>query len=230
MRRMQQIGWFLAAFVLVGFTTEALARPKTGVLEKTKVEGHKIKIFTDTVYDYKLTTPVGWEFNPQKEKSDDELKPYRLRMRMKDKQIPAQLWDAQNLVTNCQIFLFIVDVDWDVEEIRDSLVNPKFRADWQKPIEKYCDLYVQGQFLQELNIKWENKWEGAGYTVRKEYNAQISTGGGFTSVTEILLGEFYVFPFKGHKMIVHLISEREFLEENRNQCKEILFQMGELQP
>jgi len=212
-------------------SAQAQAKPKTGVLEKKKVDGHKLEFYSDTVYGYQLTTPVGWDFSIQKEKSDDELSPYRLKMRMKDKQVPAQLWDAQNVVTNAQIFLFIVDVDWDPKTIRDSLVDPDFKAEWQKPIVKHCELMSDGQFLQELDIRWENEWKGSGYSVRREYTAQIPTGGGlFGSVTEVLLGEFYVFSFKGKRMIVHMVSEREFLEENRNTCKEILFQIGELQP
>jgi len=49
-------------------------------------------------------------------------------------------------------------------------------------------------------------------------------------VQEVLLGEFYVFPYKGHKLIVHLVSEREFLEDNRNVVKETLYQLGPLEP
>ena len=231
MKRLQRITLIVTILALGGLHADAWARAKTGVLEKKKVDGDKLEFFSDTVYNYKLTTPVGWDFSIQKEKSDDELNPFRLKMRMKDKQVPAELWDARNVVTHAQIFLFIIELDWDPKTIRDSLIDAEFKAEWQKPIVKHCELMSDGVLLQELDIRWENEWKGFGYSVRREYTAQIPTGGGlFGSVTEVLLGEFYVFPFKGKRMIVHMVSEREFLEENRNTCKEILFQIGELQP
>lgn len=221
----------IALVGLVAGNEAAWARGKTGVLEKKKVDGKSVEIFTDTAYGYTLTTPDGWDFAIQKEESDEVRNPLRLKMRMKDKQVPSQLWDAQNMVTNAQVFLFIVDVDWPAVAVRDSLASTQFDADWQKPIVKHCDLLRDGQPLQSMDIRWENQWHGAGYSVQRQYTAQIPTGNGlFGSVSEVLLGEFYVFPFHGHKLVVHLVSEREFLEDNRKIVQATLYQMGPLEP
>jgi hypothetical protein len=221
----------LVSLLAVAASAPAWAgRQKTGVLEKKKVDGKDVEVFSDTAYGYSLTTPDGWDFSLQKEEGP-ALNPLRVRMRMKDKQVPSQLWDAQNLVTNAQIYLFIVDVDWTPAMVRDSLAASRFNAEWQKPIVKYCDLLRDGQPLQSMDIRWENNWLGAGCSVQKQYQAQVPTGDGlFTSVQEVLLGEFYVFTYKGHKLIVHLVSEREFLEANRNVVKETLYQLGPLEP
>lgn len=225
---------FTCAVVLVGLmaTEASWARGKTGVLEKQKVDGKSVEIFTDTAYGYSLTTPDGWDFAVQKEESDGVRNELRVKMRMKDKQVPSQLWDAQNIVTNAQVFLFIIaGVDWTAVEIRDSLASSQFEAEWQKPIVKHCDLLRDGQPLQSMDIRWENEWHGAGYSVQRQYTAQIPTGNGlFGSVSEVLLGEFYVFPFRGHKLLVHLVSEREFLEDNRKVVQETLYQLGKLEP
>jgi len=216
---------------LVAAAPSWAARLKTGVVEKKKVDGKSIEVFTDTTFGYALSTPDGWDFSPQKEEKDASPNPFRVRMKMKDKQVPSQLWDAQNLVTNAEVFLFIVDVDWQVKTVRDSLASAQFEAEWQKPIVKYCELIQEGQFLQAFDLRWENEWVGAGYSMQKQYTAQIPTGDGlFGSVAEVLLGEYYVFPYKGHKLIVHLMSEREFLEDNRNVVKETLYQLGPMQP
>lgn len=230
-RMIARFTFAVCLLAVAGTSAPAWARGKTGTLEKKKVDGKSVETFTDTVYGYSITTPDGWDFSLQKEESDTERNPLRVRARMKDKQVPSQLWDAQNIVTNAQMYLFIVDVDWDVVAIRDSLISPKFEAEWQKPIVKYCDLMRDGQILQDMDIRWENKWTGAGYSVQRQYEAQIPTGDGlFGSVSEVLLGEFYVFAFRGHKLIVHLVSEREFLEDNRNIIKETLYQIGPLEP
>jgi hypothetical protein len=219
------------ALVLLVNAPAGAARLKTGVLEKKKVDGKSVEVFTDTTFGYALTTPDGWDFSPQKEEKEGPPNPFRVRMKMKDKQIPSQLWDAQNLVTNAEVFLFFVDVDWPVAMVRDSLASSQFQAEWQKPIVKHCNMIQEGQFLQAFELRWENEWHGSGYSLQKQYTAQIPTGDGlFGSVSEVLLGEFYVFPYKGHKMIVHLLSEREFLEDNRNVIKETLYQLGPLQP
>lgn len=229
-----QVARYACAVCLLAVTQagdQAWAGSKTGVLEKKKVDGKAVEVFTDTTYGYSFITPEGWDFSLQKEESDEIHNPLRVKMRMKDKQIPAQLWDAQNLVTNAQMYLFIVDAEGSAVAVRDSLMSPKFEAEWQKPIVKYCDLMREGQILQPLDLRWENDWKGAGYSVQKQYTAQIPTGDGlFGSVSEVLLGEFYVFAFRGHTLVVHLVSEREFLEDNRNIVKETLYQIGSLEP
>lgn len=220
------------AVALVAAAPSWAARLKTGSLEKKKnADGKSIEVFTDTTFGYAFSAPDGWDFSPQKEEKEGPPNPFRLRMKMKDKQVPSQLWDAQNLVTNAELFLFIVDVDWTPKAMRDSLASAHFDAEWQKPIVKFCDLMREGQFLQSFELRWDNGWEGAGYNVQKKYTAQIPTGDGlFGSVSEVLMGEFYVFPYKGHKMVLHLASEREFLEDNRNVVKETLYQLGPMQP
>lgn len=217
-------------WALAGLSGPAWAGAKTGVLEKKEVDGKTVEIFSDTVYGYKISTPEGWDMSMQKEDATNH-NPLRVRMRMKDKQVPSQLWDAQNLVTNAQIYLFIVDVDWPATAVRDSLESATFTADWQKPIVKNCDMIREGQVLQTMDLRWENEWLGAGYSLQKQYTAQIPTGEGlYRPISEVLLGEFYVFPIKGHKLLMHLVSEREFLEDNRNIVKQTLYQMGSLKP
>ena len=219
------------AVALVAAMPASAARTKTGTVEKKKVDGKSIQVFTDTAFGISLTSPDGWDFSAQKEEKEGAPNPFRVRMKMKDKQVPSQLWDAQNLVTNAELFLFIVDVNWPVTTVRDSLASSGFQAEWQKPIVKFCDMMREGQFLQAFDLRWENEWVGAGYSLQKQYTAQVPTGNGlFGSVSEVLLGEFYVFPYKGHKMVVHLVSEREFLEDNRNVVKETLYQLGPMQP
>lgn len=216
---------------LLAVLPASAARMKTGTVEKKKVDGKTIQVFTDTAFGISLTSPDGWEFSPQKEEKEGPLNPFRVRMKMKDKQVPSQLWDAQNLVTNAELFLFIVDVNWPITAVRDSLASAQFEAEWQKPIVKFCDIMREGQFLQAFDLRWENDWTGAGYSIQKQYTAQVPTGNGlFGSVSEVLLGEFYVFPYKGHKMIVHMVSEREFLDDNRKVVKETLYQLGPMQP
>ena len=97
MKRLYTLGTILGLIAVLTTAQNGWAKPKTGVLEKVKIDGDKIEIFTDTVYDYKLTTPVGWDFSVQKEKGDDELNEFRLRMRMKDKQIPAQAFEIYSV-------------------------------------------------------------------------------------------------------------------------------------
>jgi hypothetical protein len=214
--------WLWIIGLLVVSADSVLAKPKTGILEKKKIEGEKVKIFTDTVYGYTLTTPKYWDFKVQREKSDDELNPYRLRAIRKDKQIPTQLEDARSAVTPAQIYLFVVDLDWTPERMRDSLASPTFESEWQDPIVKQCELLRYSEYLNSMDIRWENKWRGAGFSVQHKYTAQVATGALFSSVSEVLLGEFYVFPFRGKRMIIHLVTEREFLEENRALVRELL--------
>lgn len=229
-RILRNLAWAVL-LAMVAAAPVSAGRLKTGVLEKKKVDDRTVVVFSDTTYGYSLTTPDGWDFSPQKEEKEGSNNPFRVRMKMKDKQIPSQLWDAQSLVTAAEVFIFIVDVDWPVLQVRDSLASSSFDAEWQKPIVKHCDLMREGQFLQSFECRWENEWRGAGYSLQKQYQAQIPTGEGlFQPVAEVLLGEFYVFPFKGHKLIVHLVSEREFLEDNRNVVKEMMYQLGPLQP
>ena len=145
--------WLRIAFALL-FTgvlvSDVLAaRLKTGVLEKKKVDGKKVMIFTDTTYGYSITTPDGWEFKSQKEKKD-KRNPYRLYARLKDKQLPAQMWDSPSAVTPAQILIFIWDSELTPEQIRDSLASPTFKGDWQKPIIKACDILYSADFLNKM--------------------------------------------------------------------------------
>jgi hypothetical protein len=216
---------FVAASLVLGSTSLAVARGKTGVIEKKKIDDQKVEIFTDTVYGYTLTTPANWDFKVQKEKSNEEYNPFRLRAQNKDKQIPTQLWDSPSAVVNAHIHLFVFDLDESPEAIRDSLASPTAGGDWQNPIAKNCELLRAGTFLNKMDIRWE-KWKGSAFSVEQTYTAQIPTGGGlFGSVAEKRLAEFYVFPFRQHKMVIYMVTEREFLEENRKVVQELLEQI-----
>ena len=114
----------------------------------------------------------------------------------------------------------------DPEEIRDSLASPSSKGDWQKPIFKNCDILYDSDFLNKMDIRWEGMWKGSAYSVKRDYTAQIPSGSGFGSVSEVVFGEFYVFPFYEHVMLVHLLSEREFLTENRATVKSLLLQIS----
>lgn len=226
--------WFIYAFALllscVLISDAAAARRRTGLIEKMKVDNKKFTIFKDTLYGYSLKSPDGWEFKAQKEKKD-KINPYRLHARLKDKQLPAQMWDSPSAVTPAQVLIFIWDSELTPEQIRDSLASPTFKGDWQKPIINACDILYGADFLNKMDIRWEGTWKGSAYSVKRNYTAQIPSGsGGFGTISEALLGEFYIFPFKGHTMLVHLLSEREFLKENRDTVKEILLQMVMLEP
>lgn len=226
--------WFIYAFALllscVLISDAAAARRRTGLIEKMKVDNKKFTIFKDTLYGYSLKSPDGWEFKAQKEKKD-KINPYRLHARLKDKQLPAQMWDSPSAVTPAQVLIFIWDSELTPEQIRDSLASPTFKGDWQKPIINACDILYGADFLNKMDIRWEGTWKGSAYSVKRNYTAQIPSGsGGFGTISEALLGEFYIFPFKGHTMLVHLLSEREFLKENRETVKEILLQMVMLEP
>ena len=221
---------FALVFLFAGVLgSEALAaRLKTGILEKKEVDGEKIMIFTDTTYGYSLTTPEGWEFKAQKDKKKlKDRNPYRVHARLKDKQLPTQLWESPSAVTPAQILIFIFDSEMDAEEIRDSLASPTSNGDWQKPIIKHCDILYDSDFLNKMDIRWGGMWTGSAYSVKRDYTAQIPSGSGFGSVSEVVFGEFYVFPFREHKMLVHLLSEREFLQENRETVKSVLMQISD---
>lgn len=215
----------VAASLVLGSTSLALARGKTGVIEKKKIDDVKVEVFTDTVYGYTLTTPANWDFKVQKEKSKDEYNPFRLRIQNKDKQIPTQLWDSPSAVVNAHMHVFVLDADLSPEAMRDSLASPTAKGDWQDPIAKNCELLRGSTFLSKAEIRWD-KWRGAAFSVEQLYTAQIPTGGGlFGSVSEKRLAEFYVFPFRQHKMVVYMVTEREFLEENRKVVQELLQQI-----
>lgn len=215
----------VAASLVLGSTSMALARGKTGVLEKKKIDDVKVEVFTDTVYGYTLTTPPNWDFKVQKEKSNDEYNPFRLRVQNKDKQIPTQLWDSPSAVVNAHIHLFVFDLDATPEAVRDSLASPTAGGDWQDPVAKNCELLRGSTFLTKADIRWD-KWRGAAFSVEQTYTAQIPTGGGlFGSVAEKRLAEFYVFSFRQHKMVLYMVTEREYLEENRKVVQELLQQI-----
>jgi hypothetical protein len=227
MKGFRSIGWLLILAFLVGTVSEVWARPRTGTLEKIKIDGEKHEVFTDTVYGYTLTSPDGWDFKAQKEKGDDELNPFRLFARLKDKQMPTALWDSPSAVTPAQLYFFVVDLDWDPARVRDSIASPTANSHWQEPMVKNCDLLRDGEFLNSMDIRWEEGYKGAAFSLQKQYTAQVPSGGGtFQSVGEVLLGEFYVFPFREKILVVHLVSEREFLEENRATAKALVMEMG----
>jgi len=226
MRSIKILG-VLAFFMFSLVPMNAMAkRVKTGIVDKKKdEEGNKYQVFTDTVYNLKFKTPEHWEFKAQKEGSDGESNPFRLHMVRKDKQIPTQLWESQNLVTPAQIDWFVMDIPLAIEQIRDSLAAPGFEGDWQKPILKQCDLLRNSTFLQKYDITW-GKWRGVGFSVERPYQAQISSGSGlYNTVTEKLLADFYVFPYETHKLIIYLVTEREFLVENRELLRSMLEQL-----
>jgi hypothetical protein len=210
----------LVAFV----ASAALAAGRTGVIEKKKVDGQSLETFTDTAYGYTLTTPPHWDFKVQREKSDKERNPFRLRAQNRDKQLPTQLYDSPSAVVNSHIQIFIIDSDMSPESIRDSLASPTSKGAWQDPIFKNCDLLRDSKYLNKMDVRWA-KWQGAAFSVEQQYTAQIPSGSGFGSVSEKRLGEFYVFPFRGHKMVVYMVSEREFLEENRKVVQDLLEQV-----
>jgi hypothetical protein len=227
MKSMRSITWLLILTFLVGTVPAFAGKARTGILEKVKIDGEKREVFTDTVYGYTMTAPSGWDFKAQKEKGKDELNPFRLYARLKDKQMPTALWDSPSAVTPAQLYFFIVEIDWTPAQIRDSIASPTANSDWQKPIVKNCDILRDGEFLNSMDIRWEEGYKGAAFSVQKQYTAQVPSGGGtFQSVGEVLLGEFYVFPLGEHRLVVHLVSEREFLEENRATAKELVMQMG----
>ena len=215
----------VALSLVLGSTSLAFAKGKTGLIEKKKIDDVKVEIFTDTVYGYSLTTPANWDFKTQKEKGDGEYNPFRLRARNKDKQIPTQLWDSPSAVVNAHIYVFVLDVDLTADAIRDSLASPTANGDWQSPISKNCELLRGSTFLNKGEIHWD-KWRGSAFSVEQLYTAQIPTGGGlFGSVSEKRLAEFYVFPFHQHKLVFYMVTEREFLEDNRKVVQELLQQI-----
>jgi hypothetical protein len=154
----------IAAGLVCSATSSALARGRTGVIEKKKVDGEKIEIFTDTVYGYTLTTPANWDFKVQKEKSNDEYNPFRLLVQNKDKQVPTQLWDSPSAVVNAHVYIFVLDVDLPVDDMRDSLASPTAEGEWQKPIAKNCELLHNSTFLNKAEVRWD-KWRGAAFSV-----------------------------------------------------------------
>lgn len=226
---MRRIGLFLlvAAVAIALSPMDAFAkRVKTGILEKKKDEnGEKYQVFEDTVYNYTLRTPDHWEFKALKEGKDGEINPYRLHMKRKDKQIPSQLWENQGQVTPAQIDWFIMDIPLTLEQIRDSLASPDFEGDWQKPVLDECDLLRDSDFLNKGDVTW-GTWRGAAFSVERPYQAQISSGAGlYNQITEKLLADFYVFPYGDHKLILYLVTEREFLKENRDLLRSMLEQI-----
>jgi len=227
---MRRIGIFaLIAVVAIALMPADIQakRLKTGVIEKLKnEEGEKYEVFTDTVYHWSLTSPDHWEFKVQKEESD-ERNPHRLHMKRKDKQIPTQLWESQGIVTPAQIDWFIMDIPLEVDFIRDSLRSSNFEGEWQKPLLKACDLLYDSEFLPSYDVTW-GKWRGAGFSAERSYQAQIPSGAGlYNSVTEKLLADFYVFPYGEHKLIIYLVTEREFLQENRDLLQSLLNQIAQ---
>lgn len=203
----------------------AHAAGKTGTIEKTTVDGKKIMVFADTAHGYSLTAPDDWDFKAQKEGSESERNPYRLHMKRKDKQVPTSLSDSPTSAADAQMELFILDVPLTIEQLRDSLSTPQFKAEWQKPIIKYCELLRSSQFLNKYDINW-GTWKGVGFAVEQQYQAQVPTGSGlFTSIAEKRLADFMIFNFRGKKMLLYLLSEREFLPENREVAKAMLTQV-----
>ena len=226
MIRIRLLGVLALCLIFAVATDAAWGRAKTGVLTKEKRDGQKYEIFQDTVYGYTLTTPSDWDFDSQKEKGKDERNPFRLKIKCKDKQIPDQLWESPSAVVNAHINWFVFEgLEMTPQEVRDSLFSDDYKADWRKPIYKNCDLLLEAQYLNEGDVRW-GPWRGAFQSLDYEYTAQIPTGGGlFGSISEKRLAEIYVFPFKEQILILYLVSERQYLPDNREVVKELLHQI-----
>ncbi|KAA3631585.1 MAG: hypothetical protein DWP97_12695 [Calditrichaeota bacterium] len=216
--------------IIIAILLVIMAIPVADAARKRKKAG-KVKdyVYTDAIYNFKLTLNEGWKYKVQKEKETS-----RLILSKVDYGIPPEYQSAPDYTKIPRMVVAVVETNMSAVEFIDSLASESFDSDQKKELTKEFeilnvlggsgftpeDLIVRGRGGYEVNGVRGGEWEGE---VRYTNEVAVSASSIGGKRVKGSYGGYIVALKKDNTLVLfHMICEYNYFDEIKQATEKII--------